>query len=140
LYNITPHKGIENKIPNELFYDKKVDLKYIKVFGCVAYYKDFSQNKLKFKSNAIKGVFVGFNMESNCYMIMDTKEYNIHLVREVIFDEKTPSELSPSVSNKKLPTNIFNNDNIIYLNYLLLIPMKIQTLLKRVILQNTMKQ
>ena len=49
LYNITPHKGINNKIPNEIYYNKKVDLKYIKVFGCIAYYKDFSQNKNKFK-------------------------------------------------------------------------------------------
>ena len=41
LYNITPHKRINNKIPNEIYYNKKVDLKYIKVFGCIGYYKDF---------------------------------------------------------------------------------------------------
>ena len=39
--NITPRKGNGNKITNESFYHRKVDLKYIKVFGCVAYYKNF---------------------------------------------------------------------------------------------------
>lgn len=109
LYNITPHKGIDNKIPNELYYHKKVNLKYIKVFGCVAYYKNFSQNKLKFDSNAIKGAFVGFNMESNSYMIMDTKEYNIHLVREAVF-----RGLSNGIQKEIHPINLLNNDNYIF--------------------------
>jgi len=57
LYNITPHKGIGNKIPNEIYYNKKISLKYIKVFGCDAYYKDFSQGKMKFDSNSKKAYF-----------------------------------------------------------------------------------
>ena len=114
LYNITPHKGIGNKIPNEIYYNKKISLKYIKVFGCDAYYKDFSQGKMKFDSNSKKGVFLGISIESNCYIIMDSKDYSIHLVREAVFDEETPSNLTTKIRNNKLPTNIFNNDNYIY--------------------------
>ena len=114
LYNITPHKGIENKIPNEVYYNKKVNLKYIKVFGCEAYYKDFSQEKKKFDSNSKKGTFLGLSIESNCYIIMDSNDYSIHLVREAVFDEETPSKLTTRIHNNKLPTNIFNNDNYIF--------------------------
>jgi len=73
--------------------------------------KTSPKTKISLKSNAIKGTFVGFNMESNCYMIMDNKEYNIHLVREVVFDEQTPSTLKTKENSSKLPTNIFNNNN-----------------------------
>ena len=45
---------------------------------------------------------------------MDSKDYSIHLVREAVFDEETPSNLSTKIRNNKLPTNIFNNDNYIY--------------------------
>ncbi|OUM59000.1 hypothetical protein PIROE2DRAFT_64052 [Piromyces sp. E2] len=114
LYNITPHKGINNRIPNEMFYHKRVDLKYIKVFGCVAYYKDFSQNKKKFESNSKEGVFVGFSIESNCYMVLDKNDLNIHLIREVVFNEETPSGLQVKTNNNNLPTNVFNNDNYIF--------------------------
>ena len=110
LYNITPRKGNGNKVPNELFYHKKVDLKYIKVFGCVSYYKNFAKNKSKFQS---KGIFLGLNIESNCYIIMDSKELNIHLVREAVFDESSPGTIISNKNFQNLPTNIFNNDNYI---------------------------
>jgi len=42
LYNKALHQGIGNKIPEELFYSKPSNLKYNKVFGCRAYFKDFS--------------------------------------------------------------------------------------------------
>jgi len=56
IYNKVPHSGIDNKIPEEIFYNKKVNLKYIKVFGCIAYYKDYSQDKGKFDSNAKRNI------------------------------------------------------------------------------------
>jgi len=43
LYNKAPHQGIGNKIPEEVFYNQPSNLKYIKVFGGRAYFKDFSK-------------------------------------------------------------------------------------------------
>jgi len=93
LDNITPHKGISNNIPDEVFFDKPVNLKYIRIFGCIAYYKDFSQNKKKFDGNGKKGVFLGFNFDTNCYIIMDYYNFKIHLVREVVFNEESPCKI-----------------------------------------------
>jgi len=114
LYNITPHKGINKKIPNEVFYNKKVDLKYIKVFGCRASYKDFSQKKGKFESKGRDGVFLGFNNESYCYIIMDLEDLSIHLVNEVTFNEQTPSALKIKKHVNDQHKNLLNNDNYIY--------------------------
>jgi len=58
-------------------------------------------------------MFPGLNIESNCCIIMDSKEHNIHLVREAVFDESTPGIIISNNNFQKLPTNIFNNDNYI---------------------------
>jgi len=80
LYNILPHKGIDNVIPNEIFFSKQVDLKYIRSFGCITYYKVFDQDKGKFEADSNKGVFLGFNFRTHCYTIMDDKTLKIHPV------------------------------------------------------------
>ncbi len=116
LYNITPHKGICNNIPNEVFYNKDVNLKYIKTFGCIAYYRNFSQNKGKFESNAKKGIFLGFNFDSHCYIVMDYHDFSLHFVREVVFDEDTPANIilpMDLINWRSDPTStpIFTNDS-----------------------------
>jgi len=46
LHNINPHQSMDNKIPNELFFNKPVDTAYIKVFGCKAFfYNNHKSNK-----------------------------------------------------------------------------------------------
>jgi len=101
LYNINPHRSIGNAIPNEVFFNKKVDLKYIKTFGCIAYYKNFSQNKGKFESNSKKGIFLGLNFRTHCYIVMDFKDLKLHLVREVVFDEDQPANFTLPDENYK---------------------------------------
>jgi len=106
-----PHSGIGNKIPDEIYYKRKVDIKYLRVWGCITYYKDFSQNKGKFSPNAKKGIFLGFNQNSHCYIIMDYEDHKIHHVREIYCLEDTPSSL-------RLPNthqNEFNDPN--FLNF-----------------------
>jgi len=66
-----------NKISEEAFYNKKVNLKYIK--DCIEYYKNYSKDKGKFESNANKGIFFGFDEQSYSYLIIIIKiiKYNI---------------------------------------------------------------
>jgi len=101
LYNINPHRSIGNAIPNEVFFNKKVDLKYIKTFGCIAYYKNFSQNKGKFESNSKKGIFLDLNFRTHCYIAMDYEDLKLHLVREVVFDEDQPANFTLPDENYK---------------------------------------
>ena len=93
IYNLTPHSSINFSIPNELFFNKRATIKHIKVFGCIAFYKNFSQQKHKLDPNAKKGIFLGFNTQSNSYIIMDYHNHTIHQVREAVFFENTPAKL-----------------------------------------------
>jgi len=60
---------------------------------------------MNFQNNAIKGVFLGFSLESNCNIVTDYKTFRTHLVREVVFDEWTPGKLTNNTLTKH-----FNND------------------------------
>jgi len=37
IYNKMSHSGIVNKIPDKVHYKKKVDIKYLRVWGCITY-------------------------------------------------------------------------------------------------------
>ena len=106
MYNINPHKGIGNAIPNEVFFEKQVDLRYVRTFGCIAHYKDYSQDKSKVEKNSKEGIFLGFSFKHDCYIIMDRHDFKLHLVREAIFEEDRPCNLS-------LSKNGFDSDFIL---------------------------
>ena len=104
LYNKTPHQIAKNNIPDETFYGYKVKLDHIRTFGCIAYYKDYNQNKSKITKISLKGVFLGFSESTNSYIIMDYFNYKIHYSSEIECLEDDPASLSLSNSVKK------NND------------------------------
>jgi len=99
LYNLVPHKSINNNIPNELYYNQRVRLNYLKTFGCIAYYKNFNQKKSKFEINARKGVHLGFHNNTHSYIIMDYSDHTLHYVREAYFLEDKPGNLKLCFGN-----------------------------------------
>jgi len=104
--------SIKNKIPDEIFFNKKAKINHIKVFGCIAYYINFSQEKIKFEPNSKKGVFLDFSEKSNCNIIMDYYDYKIHLVREIHCLEDTP-QLKLANNNK----NEYGDPNFLDFNF-----------------------
>eukprot|EP00833_Pecoramyces_ruminatium_P014940 jgi/Orpsp1_1/1188972/evm.model.d7180000068605.1 len=113
IFNKVPHNSINNKIPDEIYYKKKANINHVRVFGCVTYYKDYSQNKHKFAPNSKKGVFLGFSERHNSYIVMDSEDHKIHHVREIYCKEDTPSEI-------RLPNtfkNEFNDPDFLNFNF-----------------------
>jgi len=100
LYNLIPHSSINNKIPNEVFFKTKSNIKHIKVFGCIAYYKNYNQNKTKFEPNSIKGIFLGVDEDSYSYIIMNYNNFKIYKYREIYCIENMPANIS--LSNEAL--------------------------------------
>jgi len=115
LYNITPHENISNLIPNEIFYNRKVNLDKVKVFGCVMHYNNTMNKNSKFEPNTKQGIFLGINFDSNSYIAMDFKDQSIHLVREAIFQEDLPANYIFNYELHKYNNN--NNKNTLSLNY-----------------------
>jgi len=59
LYNSNPHSSVNFKIPNELFFNKPVDISHFKVFGCKAFF--FNNHKSnKFENNSKQGIFLEY--------------------------------------------------------------------------------
>ena len=99
IYNLIPHKSIKNRIPNEIYFNKKVNLKFLKTFGCLAYYKNFNQNKQKFDINSKKGIYLGYDNNTHSFIIMDYYDYSIHYTREAVFLEDKPGNLKIDTGN-----------------------------------------
>ena len=92
LYNINPHQRIDNKIPNELFFNKPVDIAHLKVFGCKAFfYNNHKSNK--FENNSKPGIFLGYAGDSLGYKILDVSTNSIITDRDVYFLEDMPGTI-----------------------------------------------
>ena len=108
LYNHTPHYGINYKIPNELFLNKRIHISHLRTFGCIAnYYIENDNNINKMDPKSKKGIFLGYKETSNSYIVMDFNNYKIHQVSTIVCFENTPANVSLSNINNR--QNIHNN-------------------------------
>lgn len=89
LLNRSPTRALTNerhlKTPAELWYGKKPNLKYIRVFGCSAYYHVPKENRKKLDEKAIKSILMGY--APNGYRLWDPEKQRIVISRDVTFDE-----------------------------------------------------
>lgn len=97
LANRSPMRGKE-KTPYEFWFQKTPDLKYIRIFGCVAYSKNTGYIK-KLDDRAAKYMFVGY--APNAYRLFDPIRNKIIISRDVKFIESTPyCEKKPTQNNE----------------------------------------
>jgi len=54
-----PYKGINNKIPYEVLFNKKIDFNKLEVFGFQVFYYVPKQFKKKFDNSSSPGIFIG---------------------------------------------------------------------------------
>jgi len=108
LYNHAPHSGINNKIPNEIFFNKKININHIRTFGRITnYFIENNNNINKMDPKSKKGIFLGYKETSNSYIVMDFENYKIHQVSTIVCFEDSPANIS--LSNIYIKHNIHNN-------------------------------
>lgn len=73
------------KKPYELWYGKPPKLSYLKVWGCEAYVRRDTQNKLE--SRSLKWIFGEYPKETRGYHLCDLKENKVFVPRNVGFLE-----------------------------------------------------
>ena len=95
--NRAPSKSVETT-PCELWFGKKPELSFLKVWGCDAYVKKFHLDKLKPKSE--KCVFIGYPKETVGYTFYHRSEGKIFVAENGSFLEK--EFLSKEVSGRKV--------------------------------------
>ncbi|GJZ47672.1 zinc finger, CCHC-type containing protein [Tanacetum coccineum] len=85
ILNMVPTKKVE-KTPYELWYEKVLNLSYLKVWGCEALVKRDTPDKLKQRS--VKCIFIGYPKETMGYYFYFPPENKIVVARYAEFFEK----------------------------------------------------
>ncbi|KAL2235826.1 UNVERIFIED_CONTAM: Retrovirus-related Pol polyprotein from transposon TNT 1-94 [Sesamum indicum] len=85
LINREPSVPLNNRIPEEIWSGKKVDLSFLCTFGCSAYILNDDRTKLDAKS--IKCTFIGYGTDEFGYRFWDDQNWKIIRSRNVIFNE-----------------------------------------------------
>ena len=76
VHNRVLSKKIQSS-PYELWNDRKPNLSYFKVWGCIAYFRVPDPKRTKFGPRAIKSVFIGYAVDSKAYRLLDLSSNTI---------------------------------------------------------------
>jgi hypothetical protein len=103
--------------PYELWNDGKPNLDYLRVWGCLAFYRVPDPKRTKLGPTAIKSMFVGYDENSKAYRLLDLSSNVIVESRDVEFienkfnyDSKYVSEPNQTQASDSYPSTSFNND------------------------------
>ena len=73
--------------PYERWYERKPDLKHLRVFGCIAYAHIPDEKRQKLDKKAEKLRFVGYSLSSKGYRLYDEVSKQVVIRRDVVFNE-----------------------------------------------------
>ena len=83
------------KTPYELIYGAKPDVSNLRAFGCIAYYYNFDVNRKKLDNKALKGVLVGYDLQSASYLVYAPETRTVKKTGHVLFNEHMLYYTSP---------------------------------------------
>ena len=85
--NHTPHRVLENKTLEEVFFGKKPEVSHLKIFGCLVSIHIPKEQRTMLDPSRKKGVFVGYSEILKDYRIYFLEFKKIDISRDVTFDE-----------------------------------------------------
>ena len=86
VHNRIPSKKTKTS-PYEIWKGRKLNLSYLRVWGCIAYYRFPNPKRTKLGPRALKNVFVGYAENSKAYRLLDKDSNVIIESRDVEFLE-----------------------------------------------------
>lgn len=88
LLNRLPTRALSGKTPYEVWSKCKPDLRYVRVFGCVAFMKLPSAHTTKLSDRSKIVVHLGKEPGTKAYRLYDPNSGQVHVSRDVVFEEK----------------------------------------------------
>jgi transposase InsO family protein len=67
--NRSPHKILGNKTPEKVFTRKKLEVSYLRIFGCQVHIHLPEEKRTKLEPSGRKGIFLGYSETSKAYRI-----------------------------------------------------------------------
>uniref|UniRef100_A0A8R7TXP5 Retrovirus-related Pol polyprotein from transposon TNT 1-94 n=1 Tax=Triticum urartu TaxID=4572 RepID=A0A8R7TXP5_TRIUA len=88
LMNRSYTRSLARKTPFEAWYDRKPNMHFLRVFGCVAHVKDTRPHLAKLADRSKAMVFVGYELGGKAYRAYDPATKRVHVTHDVVFDER----------------------------------------------------
>ncbi|KAJ2945209.1 hypothetical protein O0L34_g9278 [Tuta absoluta] len=116
LKNLSPTQALKNKIPDELWYGKRLDVSHLRVFGCEAHSFIPKEKRSKLDSKTQSCIFVGYSTETKGYRLIDPRNPRaIILSRDVVFIEDklgVTEPQQPTTPNNSLTYDLIVNTRV----------------------------
>ncbi|KAK9055092.1 hypothetical protein SSX86_026172 [Deinandra increscens subsp. villosa] len=100
IINRLPSKTLQNKTPFEMLFNRKPDYDHMRVFGCLAYFRNNETRGDKFEVRGRPGVFLGYPPGTKGYKIYDIENKKIIISRDARFFESEFPFLSSNQVNE----------------------------------------
>ena len=93
--NRTPHRVLENKTAEEVFFGQKLEVSHLRILGCPVNIHILKEKRTKLDPSGRKGIFVGYFESSKAYRIYFPGFKNIDISRAVTFEEASQLTKNP---------------------------------------------
>jgi hypothetical protein len=87
VHNRLSHSELGFKTPEEMFSGKKLEVSYLKIFGCPVFVHIPKEKRTKMEPSGKKGIFFGYSEVSKAFRIYIPGYHHINISRDVSFDE-----------------------------------------------------
>lgn len=109
--NRVPFKKLK-KSPYEIWFGRKPNLNYFRVWGCISYYKVPESNKTKLGPKGIRSVFVGYAQNSKAYRLLDLKtNVIVESIHVEFFENKFINSPIPLTDANIQPSSIITSSS-----------------------------
>ena len=103
--NITSHRVLVNKIPEEMFTREKLEIIHLRIFGFLVYVHVPKDKRMMFDPSQNKGIFFGCSETSKEFRIYIPCYKKFQTSKDVTFDEDTTF----NISRKFVSNNFIRN-------------------------------
>ncbi|KAD4889248.1 hypothetical protein E3N88_21321 [Mikania micrantha] len=79
--------SVEDKVPKECWSGHKPNVEFVKIFGCIGYTHVPIQLRNKLENKSIKCVHLGVSTESKAYIMYDSVQQRVIIIKDVVFYE-----------------------------------------------------
>ena len=122
IQNRVPHSSMKGNTPFEAYFEHKLDVSNLQVFGSTAWAQIPLDKRRALQLQSIECLFIGYHDESKFFKILDIKTKQIIIERSVKFDEplqevelvKEKTAEFPSYSTEYLDDVIGCDDHDLY--------------------------
>jgi hypothetical protein len=88
ILNRSPTKSLKGKTPFEAWHGRKLDVSFLRTFGCVGHVKETRPGLAKLADRSTPMVLLGYEAGSKAYRLCDPCARRVCISCDVVFDEK----------------------------------------------------